>query len=411
MSNGQIFRSPVNLMLMYLGILIWLSIGLMVSSGTQYLGFLVLYGTVFVVVFMGVGYLLQRTSRKPVVKYTLSASVFSYLAFVFSLLVVVAQLWAIAKVPVFSAASSADYNEITFIRQFITVDTPGWLNYLTSLDIRAILPLLCIVTLINKNYVLFALSVCISLFFCLALMQKSYIAVVFIPVILFSLFNRKWTIALFQLFLSVAGIILLVLVTNPQIRPQHWNRGTDLSTPNNSTTISPEQGCSSNKITKTACAIIDRTLIIPGAVIADWFSLIPETIPFGEGCGDRFLAKFLGCDHISYPTKVFEHKNPDYVAKGIQGGVNAASFMEGYANFGIPGLIWAAIELGIWLALVSFLLAELGVMTPVINALFILLLSSVSLHTLLLSGGWGLTILLTWFLRSTFKKENDVCVA
>jgi hypothetical protein len=401
---------------MYLGVLLWLSIGVLSTGLLSHMIYLGLYALVCIAVFLGTRFILQGVKQKPLTAYNLNASLFLSLSFVFSVFVIAAQLWVLGKIPFVSAALSHNRDEINLIRQAIITDTPSWLNYLTSIEIRAILPLLGITALMTKRYIIFSLTILLSLFFCAALMQKSYIALVFLPVILFALYNRHWSIAFVLISVSAFVIVTLVFISNPLIRPSFEHPSVYIPSQQQIVSSQPitdnlQNKSSKSKLFSAVYGISERILIVPGAVVSTWFTLIPKEIPFGKGCGDRFIARLLQCKPINFSVKVFEITNPDELKIGIRGTVNAASFMEGYANFGLPGLFISGIEMGLWLAFVSLLLGELNVMIIIVNALYILLLSSASLHTLLLSGGWAITILLSWFLRNTFKGANSLCAA
>jgi hypothetical protein len=330
----------------------------------------------------------------------------------FALSAIFIQFISIHKNPLIESYLSTDYYKIVLIRQNITIDSPIWVNYLTSICIRAVLPLLILISLYMKRYYLFWFSVLLGIFFCSSLIQKSYIALVFMPTIIFLFMNKQWKMAFSLISISFICIVLLFFVTNPEIRPSFLN-SPHLNSSNLSSSDDTIYNKAINAINKSMILLTplyDRVIIVPGKVVSQWFSLIPEHIPYGYGCGDRLISKILGCQHLNYSKIIYASLNPSQVKEGIFGTINAASFMEGYANFGLLGIILSAIEIGFWIALLSFFLADVSPLSIAVNSQYILLLSSTSFHTLLLSGGWAITIIFLFLLKNTAIGVDPECV-
>jgi hypothetical protein len=381
----------------YYLVLGWLAIGVIKTAGEwQQVSYLFYYAVVCGISYCLSSYVLNHFKNKSFFKLKMHAQLFISIALLFTITVALIQFIKIGNIPLFTAYFSTDAYDIAKIRQAITLDSPSWLNYLTSFCIRAILPLLLLVSLYIKRYDYFWISVLLSFLFCCSLLQKSYIALVFIPTLLYSLYIGAWKYFFAMIVVAFTSVMLLVVITNPQIRINHLN-GT-------------KQQQIGNKSEIAVNSVLDRILIVPGKVVSQWFTLIPETIPFGHGCGDRLLAKILHCQHINYSEKVYEQLYPLQLEEGLLGTVNAASFMEGYANFGLSGMLLSGIELGFWFAFISLILTDFSVLALLVNALFILLLSSASFHTLLLSGGWMLTLVLVYLVRDEFKNLDVKCV-
>lgn len=398
MNFSCLFYSKYNLLILYYLVLGWLCIGVIKTGGEwQQISYLFYYAVVCGISYCLNSYVLNQFKNKGFFKPKMHAQLFISIALLFVITVASIQFIIIGNIPLFTAYFSTDAYEIAKIRQVITLDSPSWLNYLTSFCIRAILPLLVLVSLYIKRYDYFWISLLLSFLFCCSLLQKSYIALVFIPTLLYSLYIGAWKYLLAMIVVAFTGVMLLVVITNPQLG---FSKLKDV-----------KQQQIGNKSEIAVNSVLDRVLIVPGKVVSQWFSLIPETIPFGHGCGDRFLAKILRCQHINYSEKVYEQLYPLQLKEGLSGTVNAASFMEGYANFGLSGMLLSGIELGFWFALISFILADFGVLVLIVNALFVLLLSSASFHTLLLSGGWLLTLVLVFLVRDEFKNLDAKCVA
>jgi hypothetical protein len=391
-------RAQQNILWLYLVVLVWLSIGVLAKGTPQQILYLIFYALVVIGSFLLFSFWCGNQSLNIKFDYTLDPMLFIMVALTFSAAVFFAQLFCIKHLPVLSAILSNDYNEIVLIRQQIVLDSPTWVNYLVSIMIRAVLPVLCVITLLCKRPFLFALTVILSAFICISLIQKSYIALVYLPVIILSIQKHDWSRLIRLLSVSLISVVFLIFVTNPAIRPNFWNdtvshlghrhvKSIHYIVPNRSATI--------------LSALAERVFVVPGQVIAEWFTLIPSVIPYGEGCGDRWLAKLKHCDYIQYPVEIYKVLFPLQLKAGIVGTANVAGFMEWYANFGLFGLLLSGLELGSWLGLIGVFLKRLGPMLLTMNILFILLLSSSSFHTLLFSGGWGLTVILSYLMRNT----------
>lgn len=157
--------------------------------------------------------------------------------------------------------------------------------------------------------------------------------------------------------------------------------------------------------------LIHRVLFVPGEVVGYWFAVIPSDLPFANGCGYRPLAFLLRCKHINFSQEVYIKYNQYLLEKGVNGSMNVASFMEDYANFGMPGLAGSGIVHALLLYLVGALFAGRRKIGIAINTAPLLYLSSSGLFPLLLSGGWMVTILLYMIFQHEFgsEMENKVC--
>ncbi|WP_158590351.1 LamG-like jellyroll fold domain-containing protein [Noviherbaspirillum cavernae] len=168
-----------------------------------------------------------------------------------------------------------------------------------------------------------------------------------------------------------------------------------------------------NLIPSWANSLLHRVLFVPGEVVGQWFAVIPDEIPFAQGCGYRPLAALLGCPHVNFSEAVYTLYNPYLVEQGVEGTMNAASFMEDYANFGMPGLVLGGMLLAVLLYGLGVLFAGRRRVGVALNIVPLMYLSSGALLTLLLSGGWLATLCLYAVFYDDFdnRLEGDVCVA
>jgi hypothetical protein len=93
---------------------------------------------------------------------------------------------------------------------------------------------------------------------------------------------------------------------------------------------------------------------------------------------------------------------------GLTGTVNVAGFMRGYANFGLLGLVIAAIGLALFLVILELFYRDQTLIKFALNIFPLIMLSSSSLLTIMFSGGWLLTLFLFILFRSVFNSEIEV---
>jgi hypothetical protein len=136
--------------------------------------------------------------------------------------------------------------------------------------------------------------------------------------------------------------------------------------------------------------------------------LIPDRLPYGLGCGYRFLAPVLNCEFRNFSVEIYRLLYPEYVREGLIGTVNAASMMDDYANFGVLGLLVSGfIHALIFLLIQIIFKGDLRLVLPV-NGLYILLLTSGSWTSIMASGGWAAAILMYLCLRPTPSRIASV---
>ena len=119
------------------------------------------------------------------------------------------------------------------------------------------------------------------------------------------------------------------------------------------------------------------------------------------------LAAVLECEHQNFPESVYAIYNRHLVDHGLQGTMNAASFMEDYANFGILGLVGSAVLMALLLYVLGMIFNGQRRIGIALNAVPILYLSSGSLPTLMISGGWLTSLLLFALFYSELQEHQE----
>jgi hypothetical protein len=295
---------------------------------------------------------------------------------------------------------SADYYRIAQIRQDIKKVDSSLINYSASFLLKAIIPFLLFL-LYSFDKKRFWIYFLVSTFYALALMQKAFIVSILIPLIIHLLLSRKWWRALFFVGTFMLGIILLVLTTNPTLRPAPFDCGTCENS-------APEKDKQDNRIasTKVADGLYHRVFITTGEMVGNWFFYVPDSIPYANGSGYRLGAKMLGKEYKDYSRLIYDKEYPLEAGMGFDGTATTAYFMYDYANFGNWGLAIAGIYLAVFLVFVNLLFKNDFNNMLSLNVLYLLWLSSAPFTSTLFSGGWVLMLLLYWLYKPlihTFK--------
>lgn len=141
-------------------------------------------------------------------------------------------------------------------------------------------------------------------------------------------------------------------------------------------------------------ALYDRTVLVPGEVMKQWFNTIPVKQPYFGFCGYRSIALLIGCEYIHAPRRVFEIVYADsYVKRGIIGNLNAPGFLMDYANFGFVGVMLSALLLGLVIAIFSTVFAGNTAFLAVLMPYFALT-TEAPISMILNSGGLGLAAII-----------------
>lgn len=371
----------------YCFIIIFLFPGVYYKSGFRFFDELALHLVSFIVLY----FLLKkyfpdfRFLSKPVVPRKI-AEIKNYLpvaVLIFTIGFVVFHFLHLGFLPLLKAAKADNVVDIALIRQSVTQQSSGWVNYLSSFTMRALIPFFLVYSCLVQRKYFFIIWIIIAVFYSLNLMQKNHIVMAFVPLALYFMLNKKYVKSFAIMMIPIAGIYFLVLLSNPG-KVTKQDETIELST--------------QEKLNKSSASLYRRLMIVPGKTVGDWFLLIPDEYPFLNGCGYRF-SKLFGCEYTEYSKLFYQRLYPHYAEKGLRGTVNVASFMYEYSNFGKIGLVMAALIIVLLFLTVQKLFYNNFIWLIVFNLFPALVLSSQSFTTLLFSGGWGLIIILFFIFR------------
>lgn len=296
--------------------------------------------------------------------------------------------------------------EIALIRQGLTENLPSWMHYLNSIAVKALFPIGLLLAVIHREKTLTTIVAVVGAFYSVCMLQKSGPVIFALPTMAYFFLSRRW-LKLACTAAAVVGVVFAMgVIANPRIQSkavQKTIQSLGSALPDNAKRshevekaaqiAEPEMKSGESGARSLVKEIFKRVIVIPGDVAAIWFDAIPSTIPYGNGCGFRFLTHLLGCQFQNYSTILYGKLYAEETEMGLRGTVNAASMMTAYANFGMTGIILSAVLHGVlaWVLLILFF--QTPALSPIFNGVYLVLLTASDLFTLMLSGGWGVALL------------------
>ena len=314
---------------------------------------------------------------------------------------IIGHLIHIGGSPGIKGFSIMDTTNIVDLRRNITSESSSLWNYLSSFNIKAILPFSLLLLAFKKKKLLLGILITIGIFYAFSLMQKSYILTVLFPIILLTLFQKKYFQSIGLFLICGIVIISLIYIQNPQMRG-----GVDNVTKVETPIVKRVNDTKSYPI-RVILGLKHRIFVVPGEMVSQWFHHIPKNKPFLYGGGYGFICKMKGIKHVEYSKVLYPIIRPKYAEKGLQGSVNTASFMYEYSNFGNAGLVLSALFLGFLLFFIESIFGNNVLLKTSLNLFPIFMLSSGALTTALFSGGWGLVIVLYYIFAREFRVESE----
>jgi hypothetical protein len=382
-----------SLIILYCIVFLILLIGVYSSSGFTYFGLLLTFFFTLLAVYgifwkinlrQTLSRFLSNITNQLTAKF-LSNSLNALLIYVIGF--VAYHLYILNGSPAITALMMNSSNDVALLRFSITESASTMVSYQSSFIMKGFLPFLVLLLFYLKKYKLYYLLLLLGCFYSFSLMQKSYIIIFLLPLIIFTLQKRKYLFALKYFALIVGTIFTLSFIANPEI------------TKNITTVTSVENNTVFDKFYRIIYGLANRSLIVPGEMVSEWFETIPSKKPFLNGNGYRMYAYFSNSRYRDYASELYPILRPQYAEQGLTGTVNTASFMYDFANFGRVGLILSGILLAFYFLVVEAIFAQDFIIKLSLNSFQILLLSSTNLTTSLFSGGWLLILLLYLYFK------------
>lgn len=400
------------LLVIYFFMLALVCVGLIYGFGAKHLPKVLVYAVSFFAAYFLFHYLFRNKrffSRSVMPRFLPSKKTADLTLFFGVIGFIIFHLGFLGHVPFITAVKTLDYYRIAFIRQEIIMHDSTIIKYMSAFMIKGIIPFALLYFYIG-NKRLFWFFIPFAIFYAISLMQKSLIVCVVIPICVYAFINRRYLIGLVFGFISIVGVFVLVYATNPSLRATQGEIAKAMRETGRDYEISSgENGSASEHFLLATDAIYTRVFVTTGLVAGHWFDHIPSKYPFAKGCGYRFLAPLLGCnfDDYDYSRIIYDYVYEKEAKIGLKGTVTVASFVYDYANFGYIGLIYSGIILAFFFLVLNKLFEDNVKWNISLNTLFIFWLTSGALSTLMLSGGWLVTLLLFFVYRPYVKMPGQ----
>jgi hypothetical protein len=354
---------------------------------------------------------------------------------------VVAHFVRLGGIPVVHGMLELDYYVVMLIRQYVFHDELHALwRYGPNILVKSVFPFLAFYFLFRSRLLL-VVTLVIGGLYGISLMNKMFIVLLVIPAAISALIVRRWLAVAGLAMIPALGLAFIIQVQNPHLQPQAFVDAMDQLRTHTSLSLAESERSAliryyevqsaiiaaeaaaeaeaagrllghhgdrskvflpdvvrKDKDTNTLSLAVDtlyrRVFLVPGNVMTSWFSLVPSYLPFAEGCGYRWLAPLIGCKYVAYSVVVNSIENPGLGSRGVRGSMTAASFVEDYANFGKVGLVVSGMVMAAILAIIGRLFGTAWQANIALNAVPLILLLELPLSTVILTGGWIVTLLL-----------------
>lgn len=392
--------------LIYSLLFLFLLFGVWSTSAGTYFPYLFLFFASFSISYVIINKLKSKISLPKSDKFNyIQNSISGQHLFYLSITLIIIHFIQLKGVPAIEALSLEDGDAIALVRANIADRNGTLFNYISSFLIHSILPFSILILFFEKKHLLYIILLCVASFYGFALMQKSYILTIFLPIIVYSIINKNFINLLLSLSIVVSIIISLTSIANPQLNnplPKKENIA------HHKTEVPPKSLETRGKFTKIFIGLKNRVIITPGKMVSTWFENIPKNLPHQGINGYGFISKLRNIEHEDYGKEMYLLIKKDKAE--LKGTMNAASFMYEYAYFGKYGLILTGIMLAILFNLIEVLFKDNFELKIALNLYSILILSSSSITTLIFSGGWGLIIFLSLLFPLKTKQQVNTAL-
>lgn len=384
---------------LFLIIILALSFGVITLSGTRHIDKMSIVLGVFVISYFLNKKLVGNLDFSKISLFEKIGNIkyLPHLLFFLCVLIFIADIVNYGGLPVMKVKDITTVKELTLLRKNIHADAHVILIYLSSWNMKALIPFSLVLFYCTNRKWFYYLLLFVACLYAFSMMQKSFILSVLCPILVI-LFYRKKLIHFSALIIVAGGVIYSLIAMASHITDTDFDYNPDAKNQKENTLLA--------KVYTYTVAIKNRILIIPAEMVVGWFDVIPEKKPFLYGDGYRLIADLKKHEYIDYNTALYPVLRPHYVERGVSGSVNVATFMRGYSNFGLVGLVVACFFLGLFFALLEPLFQKRNDFYWSINLFPILLLSSVNILTLLFSGGWGLFIVLFLIFKTKLEQNQ-----
>ena len=394
--NMLIFNSNQKSFYFFLLVFFLLSIGVYQNSSTKHFDKLAIVLSSFIFVYL-ISSKFIKDKYLDFIKFFNVKGLFLDIKFlnlfllIISITLIILDMVVLVGPPIVKALSSSNLKSFCDIRENIHTDSSKIFVYLSSVNIKAILPFTLFHFIVLNKKKIFIPLILLAGLYGFSMMQKSFMFSVFFPAISYTLIQKKWLLSISLSSIILIGVFSLTVLLNKYIDDEEKI----VKVPSNQPPF----------LFKLSKGLIKRVVIVPGETISQWFNVIPEKKPYLYGDGYPFIAKLRARKYIDYSKELYPILKPDYAKKGLSGTVNVASFVREYSNFGYLGLFLGGALIALVLVFIDKMFLGYENFYYSINLFPIFLFSSSSILTILFSGGWFVIILLFFIFCKSYNQQ------
>lgn len=394
--NMLIFNSNQKSFYFFLLVFFLLSIGVYQNSSTKHFDKLAIVLSSFIFVYL-ISSKFIKDKYLDFIKFFNVKGLFLDIKFlnlfllIISITLIILDMVVLGGPPIVKALSSSNLKSFCDIRENIHTDSSKIFVYLSSINIKAILPFTLFHFIVLNKKKIFIPLILLAGLYGFSMMQKSFMFSVFFPAISYTLIQKKWLLSISLSSIILIGVFSLTVLLNKYIDDEEKI----VKVPSNQPPF----------LFKLSKGLIKRVVIVPGETISQWFNVIPEKKPYLYGDGYPFIAKLRARKYIDYSKELYPILKPDYAKKGLSGTVNVASFVREYSNFGYLGLFLGGALIALVLVFIDKMFLGYENFYYSINLFPIFLFSSSSILTILFSGGWFVFILLFFIFCKSYNQQ------
>lgn len=394
--NMLIFNSNQKSFYFFLLVFFLLSIGVYQNSSTKHFDKLAIVLSSFIFVYL-ISSKFIKDKYLDFIKFFNVKGLFLDIKFlnlfllIISITLIILDMVVLGGPPIVKALSSSNLKSFCDIRENIHTDSSKIFVYLSSVNIKAILPFTLFHFIVLNKKKIFIPLILLAGLYGFSMMQKSFMFSVFFPAISYTLIQKKWLLSISLSSIILIGVFSLTVLLNKYIDDEEKI----VKVPSNQPPF----------LFKLSKGLIKRVVIVPGETISQWFNVIPEKKPYLYGDGYPFIAKLRARKYIDYSKELYPILKPDYAKKGLSGTVNVASFVREYSNFGYLGLFLGGALIALVLVFIDKMFLGYENFYYSINLFPIFLFSSSSILTILFSGGWFVFILLFFIFCKSYNQQ------
>lgn len=410
-----------SLQFVYNVILLLLTFGLVVHSGTENLGYMIVHIVSFNLIYLVLKRFFNLRSlcekfqffNESISKRTI------YVLTVLSISIVIVHFLELGMIPISKAFFSLDYQFLTHFRRNLITEHPRIFSYLLGFLLKGLFPFLLFYYAFKKSGI-YWLVLSIALFYALNFLHKSLVIPLVLPGLVLFIVKGRLKSILVLLGITAVYISGLTISANPVLKMDLFSFIYEAEQievvvkqqkeeTNIKKSLPKKYGLRIGTKKKGANLLVygisRRVFYIPGMTVGEWFKHVPDSLPYLGLQGYNFLTPITGKPYRKYSQELYKYIYPSWYNRGYRGNVNVAAFMHDYVAFGAIGLILSGFLIALTLIIIDNIFVNRTARLA-LNTYGLFSLSSTALSITLFSGGWMLVVFLYLILGKSFQDDQ-----